>query len=88
MMVFTSYQGFENAPKYIHIMNGLGIIMFLLYMHVFFAPYKRLKMAVASEDWPDGGKRLNQIRILIGINLTIGLIVIITAAAGRYIWLT
>jgi len=88
MMLFTSYQGFENAPKYIHIMNGLGIIMFLLYMHVFFAPYKRLKLAVASEDWPNGGKRLNQIRILIGINLTIGLIVIITAAAGRYLWLT
>jgi len=85
IMISVFYQGFEHAPKYIHIMNGLGIVMFLLYMHVFFAPYKRLKLAVAVENWPEGGKRLNQIRILIGINTLIGLIVITVAAAGRYL---
>jgi len=85
MMVFMFYQGFEQAPKYIHAMNGLGIIMILLYMHVFFAPYKRLKQAVANEDWSTGGKKLAQIRILIAINLSIGLIVVIAASAGRYL---
>jgi len=85
MMTFTFYQGFEQAPKYIHIMNGLGIIMVLLYMHVFFAPYKRLKQAVANEDWPTGGKKLAQIRLLIAINLSLGLIVVIAASAGRYL---
>ena len=85
LMVFNFYQGFEQAPKYIHIMNGLGILMLLLYMHVFFAPYKRLKLAVASENWAEGGKKLNQIRILIAVNLTIGLIVVAVAAAGRYL---
>lgn len=85
MMVFSFYQGFEHAPKYIHIMNGLGILMFLLYLHVFFAPYKRLKLAVAEENWPEGGKKLNQIRILIGVNLAIGLVVIAVAGAGRYL---
>ncbi|MBN4080193.1 CopD family protein, partial [Beggiatoa alba] len=84
-MVFSFYQGFEQAPKYIHIMNGLGLIMLLIYMHVFFAPYKRLKQAVASENWPEGGKKLNQIRILVGINTIIGLVVITVAAAGRYL---
>jgi len=85
LMVFSFYQGFEHAPKYIHIMNGLGILMLLLYMHVFFAPYKRLKLAVANENWPEGAKKLNQIRIMIGINLVIGLVVIMVAAAGRYL---
>ena len=84
MMVDTFYQGFQQAPKYIHIMNGLGIVMILIYLHVFFAPYKRLKQAVANEDWPTGGKKLAQMRILIGINLVIGLLVVIVAAAGRY----
>ncbi len=85
IMMFSFYQGFENAPKFIHTMNGLGIVMILLYLHVFFAPYKRLKQAVAIEDWPAAGKKLAQIRILIGVNLTIGLIVISVAAAGRYL---
>ena len=85
IMIFTFYQGFENAPKFIHAMNGLGIVMILIYMHVFFAPYKRLKQAVASENWPEGGKRLNQIRMLVGTNTVLGLIVISVAAAGRYL---
>ena len=83
-MVFNFYQGFENAPVFIHTMNGLGIVMILIYLHVFFAPYKRLKQAVANENWPEAGKRLNQIRMLVGINTLLGLIVISVAAAGRY----
>lgn len=85
MMVFKFYQGFEQAPTFIHTMNGLGIVMILIFMHVFFAPYKRLKQAIANEDWPTGGKKLAQIRLLIAINLTIGLVVIAIAAAGRYL---
>ena len=84
-MVFSFYQGFDQSPKYIHIMNGLGIVMILIYMHVFFAPYKRLKQAVADENWQEGGKKIAQIRMLIGINLVIGLTVIISAVAGRYL---
>ena len=83
-LIFSVWGGFAAVPLYIHIMNGLGIVMILIYMHVFFAPYKRLVQAVSSEDWPTGGKKLNQIRILIAVNLTIGLTVIIIAALGRY----
>lgn len=85
IMVFSFYQGFENAPRYIHTMNGLGIVMILIYLHVFFAPYKRLKQAVKNENWPEGGKKLNQIRMLVGTNTVLGLIVITVAAAGRYL---
>jgi len=84
MMIFNLWGGFADTPKYIHIMNGLGIVMILLYMHVFFAPFKRLKNAVAIQDWPTGGKYLNQMRKLIAINLSIGLIVVIIASGGRY----
>lgn len=84
MMIFNIWGGFADAPTYIHIMNGLGIVMILLYMHVFFAPFKRLKNAVAIQDWPAGGKSLNQIRKLVGINMSIGLIVVLIASGGRY----
>lgn len=84
LMIFTIWGGFANTPLYVHIMNGLGTIMILIYMHVFFAPYKRLKLAVATQDWPEGGKQLNMIRKLVGINMTIGIITIIVASGGRY----
>jgi uncharacterized membrane protein len=84
LMLFSVWGGFAGAPKYIHIMNGFGIIMILIYLHVFFAPFRRLKKAVAAEDWSAGGKSLNQIRMLIGINLIIGLLVTAIASGGRY----
>ena len=84
-MIFSVFGGMAGTPLYVHIMNGLGIIMILIYMHVFFAPYRRLKQAVANQDWPMGGKKLGQIRMLVGINLTLGLIVIVVASAGRFL---
>lgn len=84
-MVFSVWGGFDIVPLYVHIMNGLGIIMILVYMFVFFAPFKRLKLAVAVQRWPDGGKALAQIRVLVGINTAIGILVVAVASAGRYL---
>jgi uncharacterized membrane protein len=66
-------------------MQGLGIIMMLLFLHLFFAPYRRLQTAVAAQDWPVAAKQLNQIRIIVATNLLLGLIVVIVAAGGRYL---
>jgi uncharacterized membrane protein len=70
-------------PIYVHVMTGLGVIMIMIYLHVYFAPYRRLQNAVAIQDWPEGGKRLGQMRKLIGLNLTIGLMTVIVASGGR-----
>lgn len=78
--------GFKNLPMYINLMMGLGIVMMLIFFHVFFAPFKRLKKAVEAEDWPSGGKALAQIRQLVGINMTIGLITAAIATGGRYLF--
>ena len=75
---------FPKAPLFIHIMLGLGIVMMLIFMHVFFAPYNRLKKAVAEQRWPDGGNALGQIRTMVGINTVIGIITIIIATAGKF----
>ena len=72
-----------GAPKYAYTMFVLGAIMMLIFGHVFFSPYKKLKLAVASHDWPTGGAALGQIRKLIGINLVIGLVTIAVVFLGR-----
>lgn len=83
-MVFATFGGFGHVGLYIHLMAGLGIVMMLLFMHVFFAPYRRMKQALATNDVPGAGRRLGQIRIIIGINLSLGLIVTVIATAGKY----
>ena len=83
MMLFDIWGSMAATPVYIHIMNGLGIVMILIYMHVYFAPFKRLKEAVIKQDWPEGGRNLNIIRKMVGINMTIGCLVIAVASGGR-----
>ncbi len=81
---FWMFFQFPTKPLFMHIMMGLGLLMVLIFLHVYFAPYNRLKKAVRAEDWEDGGKALAQIRTLIGINLSIGLITTIVATAGKF----
>ncbi|MGH8751983.1 MAG: CopD family protein [Burkholderiales bacterium] len=71
------------APQYIFWMMGIGIIMMLIFAHVYFAPFKRLKRTVVSQDWKAAGVALNQIRILVATNLILGLIVVAIATLGR-----
>lgn len=71
------------VPLYVIVMTIIGVIMSAIFMHLFFAPFARLKRAVAAEDWKAGGAALGQIRMLVGVNLTLGLINIAVAILGR-----
>lgn len=75
--------GLPKAPTHILFMAVLGILMMLIFIHVYFAPYRKLKHAVSDENWSEGGKSLGQIRTLVGINTIVGLVTIIVATAGR-----
>jgi uncharacterized membrane protein len=83
-IIFGVYDGFATLGTHIHLMLGIGVVMMLIFFHVFFAPFKRLKQAVAVADWPAGGKYLAQIRVLVGINLLLGLTTIAIASGGRF----
>jgi len=84
IMLTTPYQGFGNAPVFIHIMTTFGTIMILIFLHVFFAPFKRLKKCLDAEDVPGAAKQLNTIRVLVGINTLLGVITILMATAGKF----
>lgn len=84
LMIFSIWQNMSTTPLYVHVMIGIGILMILVFLHVFFAAYKKLKRAVSTQDWPSGGKALGQIRSLIGVNVILGITVVTVATAGRY----
>jgi uncharacterized membrane protein len=71
-------------PPYVQIMTTTGIIMMLLYLHMIFAPWRRFRAAVDQGMLPEAAKRLNQIRIIVGINLLLGVVTIVVGGAGRY----
>ena len=70
------------VPRDVMVMASVGIVMSAIFMHVYFAPFGRLKRAVASQDWKAGGAALNQIRVLIAVNLTLGLVNVAVAVLG------
>jgi uncharacterized membrane protein len=70
------------APKGWHAMSGIGLLMCLIFAHIWFAPFRRLKTAVQAADWPVAGKALQQIHPLVLVNFALGWL----AVAAVIIW--
>jgi uncharacterized membrane protein len=78
------FMGLEAVGIYVDAMMGVGIVMMAIYAHLYFAPWKRFRRAVAAGDWPGAAKELGQIRRIVAVNLTLGLITVLIGAGGRY----
>ncbi|MFT5717634.1 MAG: putative membrane protein [Oleiphilaceae bacterium] len=78
--------GMSGVGRHVHIMMGLGYLMIGLYLHVYFALFGKLKSLVAAQLWAEAGAKLNKMRILIGVNLMLGLLVVAVASGGRYLF--
>ena len=83
-MAKDTFDGLSHAPIFVHVMLGLGILMMLLFGHLYFAPYKRLKQAVATGDDALATKSMAQIRVTMAVNLILGLIVVLDAMFGSF----
>ena len=83
-LIFTVWGGLGTLPLHGHLMHGIGWIMIAIYLHLWFAPYRRFRAALASGNIPEAGAQLNQIRILVTTNLVIGLINAAIGSSGRY----
>jgi uncharacterized membrane protein len=66
-----------NMPLNWTIMATLGIVMMAIFGHIRFALFKRLSKGVAGSDWAAAGTALASIRTWVGINLAIGVVIIV-----------
>jgi uncharacterized membrane protein len=82
---FMMWGMMRSMAPHIVVMALIGISMMVIFLHLYFSPYRRLRRAVASEDWTSGGAALGQIRKLVGVNLVLGLITVAVAMLGRLI---
>ncbi len=83
-MMFLYFGGFAGAGLYIHVMQGIGIVMMMLFIHLFFVPWRRFSDAMEKRHFPEAAKYLAQIRRVVAANLVLGLLAIIVGASGRF----
>jgi uncharacterized membrane protein len=83
-MMFWVFAGFRGVGLHVHLMMALGILMMLIFLHLYFAPWKRFRAALAGGDNQAAAVQLNQIRILVTINLILGLVTAAIGSSGRY----
>ncbi|MDD0998964.1 CopD family protein [Pseudomonas sp. TNT2022 ID1044] len=80
VMLNMNFNGFEHAPRYVQVMMGLFVVMTALFIRIQALMLPELRTAVEAQDWPAGAAVLGRIRRLVGINLLVGLVVVVIAA--------
>lgn len=79
-MLHMRFNGLDGAPRYVQVMIGGGIAMIALFIRVHTLLLPELRKAVEAQDWPTGAAVLGKIRRLVGINLLLGLAVVVVAS--------
>ncbi|HYZ26105.1 MAG TPA: CopD family protein [Geminicoccaceae bacterium] len=83
-MMFLALGGFAGAGVHVHIMQATGLLMIALFLHLYFAPWRRLQRALDQSDDQAAAGQLSQIRWIVATNLVLGLITTAIGASGRY----
>ncbi|MGD9616358.1 MAG: CopD family protein [Alphaproteobacteria bacterium] len=84
VLIFGVFGGFAGVGLHVHVMQTTGIVMMLLFLHLYFAPWRRFRTAVSRRDTPEATRRLNQIRWIVTVNLVLGLLTVAIGSSGRY----
>ena len=51
-----------------------GVVMMLIFGHIRFALFPRIRRAVQAQKWPDGARAVNTVRLLVLVNLVLGVV--------------
>lgn len=74
--------GAASMPIEWHVMAALGLLMLAIFLYIRFVPYARMLRMISAADWPAGAAALARIRMLVGVNLALGLAIIAVTQIG------
>lgn len=83
-MLFLGFGGFAGAGVHVHVMQLVGLVMIALFLHLFFAPWRRFRRALDGGDGEAAAGQLGQIRAIVATNLVLGLVTSAVGASGRF----
>ena len=75
--------GFRAVGVHVHAMMTLGIVMVAIFIHIRVVSYRRLRLAVGTQSWPDAAAAMGSIRKFVFFNLVLGVITVAVAVLGR-----
>jgi uncharacterized membrane protein len=75
--------GFGRVAPYVHLMTGIGLVMAGIFAWIVAVPFRVLRQAVGDARWPEAGKAMGRVRMLVGVNLILGLVTLTIAMLGR-----
>jgi uncharacterized membrane protein len=75
--------GMARAPIGWHVMLGLGVVMAIVFAYIYARLHPALRKHVDAQQWPQAGGVLNRIRMLVSLNLVLGVLTIAAAASAR-----
>jgi uncharacterized membrane protein len=82
-MAWFSIEGSAGVRASVQAMTGLGVVMSAIFVFIYFSPWPRFRRAVEAADWPAAAAHLATIRLLVTVNLTLGLVTSAIGASGR-----
>ena len=80
-MLFGFYGGMQNVGWNVHAMLGLGLIMSVIFVWLYFGPYARFRR---TTDRNRMISNIETIRRLIGVNLVLGIVTVVVAVLQRF----
>ena len=83
-MVFHLFGGVGHSPQRVHAMMGIGVTMIAVSVVLYFVPVRRLSLAVGAGEWAQAQRHLAWVCRLVGLNLTLGMAVVLVAGGGRF----
>ena len=83
-MLFSFFGGGMGFGIYLHIMAGLGTLMVLLFVYLYFRLFLPFERAIGAKDAETAKGYLGRIRHVVQMNLALGVIVIVVASSGAY----
>jgi uncharacterized membrane protein len=83
-MISLEFGGFSTLNGYVQVMMALGVLMTLIYVYLYFVPWRRFRAATTASDWSRADTQIRQIRLLVTTNLVLGLITVVIGSSGRF----
>ena len=83
-MILVELGGFAAIGMAVHVMQGTGVLMALLFALLLVWPYRAFLKALDAGTLPAAGRAIERIRRIIALNLALGVATLAIAATGHY----
>lgn len=85
-VLFTGYRGgIGGGALHVDTMQASGLVMVVLFVYLFFGPFRSFKRFVAQGDIPAAAASQARIRQIVTVNLALGVFTVFIGAAGTFI---